>query len=200
MRGRFHARPGDVLLHAAFDSHLDRFLPRPTEILNLPIRRPLPASFWAGRIADPDAVMRLAERDCEAAAAALLAQLSPILSGLADWPDLLAQALVRNPDRRLDEWAARMGLAPETVSRGFKRVYGITPRQFRTEVRARHALALMEQPSPIPLASIALRAGFADQPHMTRAVRSLTGVAPGAWRRRQVGSRPDGSDPVLLRG
>jgi len=33
-----------------------------------------------------------------------------------------------------------------------------------------------------PLADIAYDLGFADQAHMTRAVRWLTGAAPAAWR------------------
>jgi AraC-like DNA-binding protein len=34
-----------------------------------------------------------------------------------------------------------------------------------------------------PLADIAAETGFADQPHMTRAITALTGVSPRAWRR-----------------
>ena len=36
-----------------------------------------------------------------------------------DWPDLLAQELLAAPDLRLEDWAARHGLAPATLSRGF---------------------------------------------------------------------------------
>ncbi|MDC0716159.1 helix-turn-helix domain-containing protein [Nannocystis bainbridge] len=34
-----------------------------------------------------------------------------------------------------------------------------------------------------PLATIAATAGFADQAHMTRDIRALTGRTPGEWRR-----------------
>ena len=33
-----------------------------------------------------------------------------------------------------------------------------------------------------PLAEIAAETGFADQPHMTRAITALTGAPPRAWR------------------
>jgi AraC-like DNA-binding protein len=36
---------------------------------------------------------------------------------------------------------------------------------------------------PGSLADIAARTGFADQPHMTRAITALTGASPHAWRR-----------------
>ena len=35
--GRIDARPGDVLLHDAFDAHRDSFLPRGAVVLNLPL-------------------------------------------------------------------------------------------------------------------------------------------------------------------
>ena len=33
-----------------------------------------------------------------------------------------------------------------------------------------------------PLAAIAADTGFADQAHMTRSVKDVTGASPGAWR------------------
>jgi AraC-like DNA-binding protein len=36
----------------------------------------------------------------------------------------------------------------------------------------------------LPLATIALEAGFADPSHFTRAFRALHGMTPGDWRRR----------------
>ena len=37
-------------------------------------------------------------------------------------------------------------------------------------------------------AEIALRTGFADQAHLTRSFRSLTGTTPAVWRRRAGGA------------
>jgi hypothetical protein len=53
-RGRFRVGPGDVLLHGAFDAHLDRFENRETVILDLKLPRrmefPLGSAYWAGKI------------------------------------------------------------------------------------------------------------------------------------------------------
>jgi AraC-like DNA-binding protein len=180
-RGRFRAGPGDVLLHRAFDAHLDRFHNRGAQILNL-VAGTLPANFSIGRIGDPDVIARVAERDPIEAGAQLHAQLCEAPGALQDWPDLLATDLLRDPGCRLEIWASKHGLAAETISRGFGKVFGVTPASFRAEVRARCAFALITG-SQQPLACIAAATGFADQAHMSRATRALTGLPPSWWRR-----------------
>lgn len=180
-KGRLRVAAGDVLLHDAFDAHLDRFTRQGARILNfiLPDRSRYPWSL--GRVADPDGIARTAERDSEAAQAQLCEELREYRSGPADWPDRLAADLAQNPNRRLDEWARDNGLAEETVSRGFRKVFAVTPASFRGEARAHRAYLHIVR-TALPLATIAARAGFADQAHMTRAVKALTGHAPLALR------------------
>lgn len=181
--GRFRAGPGDVLFHDAFDTHLDRFAQRGAEILNLALPAGSAPPHAFGRIADPEGIVRLAERDMPAAAARLLAEsaVAPIPAG--DWPDRLATALAADRIVCFADWAEAQGLAPETVSRGFARLYGASPSHYRLEARSRRALRRIQH-DPAPLADIAVRTGFADQAHMTRAVRALTGATPGQWRAR----------------
>lgn len=187
MRGRFRVGPGDVILHSAFDAHLDRFGSQTTEILNLPVSRGSRPTTWTGRVSDADAIVQVAERDLSAAGTLLLEQLVAAFLGQNDWPDQLAEALQHDPNRKLEELAGHLGFAPETLSRGFRKAYGVTPAGFRSEARARRALDLLEAGDGA-LASVAGALGFADQPHMSRAVRKLTGVAPGRWK-RQIRSR-----------
>jgi AraC-like DNA-binding protein len=180
-RGRFRVGPGDVLLHHAFDAHLDRFQKQGAQILNL-IADGLPTDFSIGRVGDPDAIVRVAERDPIDAGAQLRAQLREARAAPQDWPDVLATDLLRDPDCRLQVWARKHGLAAETISRGFGKVFEVTPASFRAEVRARSALALITG-SDQSLACIAAATGFADQAHMSRATRALTGSSPSRWRR-----------------
>src|ERR1700761_6006106 len=58
--GRHAMEAGDVLLHQAWESPLARFAGRGAEVLVLPIADG-DAAPLVGRIADPDAIMRLAE-------------------------------------------------------------------------------------------------------------------------------------------
>jgi AraC-like DNA-binding protein len=180
-RGRFQVGAGDVLLHDAFDAHLDRFQDNGAQILNLVVADSRP-DFSIGRVGDPDAIARAAELDPIEAGALLRAQLREAHTALRDWPDILAADILRDSHCRLDSWARRYGLAAETISRGFRRVFGVTPASFRAEVRARQAFALITR-SEAPLVSIAVDMGFADQAHMSRATRALTGLPPSWWRR-----------------
>ncbi len=179
-RGRFRVGPGDVLLHDAFDAHLDRFQKHGAQILNLIAGDPV--HFSVGRVGDPDAIVRVAERDPIDAGVQLHAQLCEAQAAPQDWPDLLAIDLLRDPDCHLQIWARKHGLAAETISRGFGKVFGVTPASFRAEVRARSALALITGGDQ-SLACIAAATGFADQAHMSRATRALTGSPPSRWRR-----------------
>ena len=85
--------------------------------------------------------------------------------------DLLATEIARDPNCRLDRWADAHGIAPETVSRGFARAYGITPATFRAEIRARGAFRQIVH-TMTSLVGIASVLGFSDQAHMTRAARA----------------------------
>jgi AraC-like DNA-binding protein len=184
-RGRFRVRPGDVLLHRAFDAHLNRFPGIGAQILNIVLRNPDPPPFALGRLDDSDAVVRTAERDPVAASLQLAEQLRVARPVAEDWPDILAADLVERPNTRLDVWAQKHGLSPETVSRGFRKIFDQTPAAFRAEIRAQRAFALLVG-SAMTLAGIADKSGFADQAHMSRATKALTGASPRFWRLRSI--------------
>ncbi len=179
--GRFRVGPGDVLLHGPFDAHLDRFFAAGAHILNLVVPALALPRFRRGRVADADIIARLAQRDRCAAGDELVRQLRAQPPVCVDWPDLLAAELLRDPSCRLDAWARRHGLAPATISRGFRRTFGVTPAAFRLEARTHRAFERIVT-SAQPLADLAQATGFADQAHLTRAVRALTGASPAAWR------------------
>ena len=177
--GRVSLRAGDVVVHGCFDAHLDHIGSRGAELINLPLPAglQLPTSFT---IEDPDGLARLAEIDLQKAAQSLRPYGE--ITTRADWPDLLALVLARPDGELLGAWADNMGLAAETLSRGFRAAYGVTPARFRGEVRARRAMEMILQ-SDASLAEIAFDCGYSDQPHLTRAVVELTGKPPGQWRR-----------------
>jgi AraC-like DNA-binding protein len=186
--GRFRARAGDILVHSPFDAHLDLFGKGSAQVLNLPL--PPSAALPAfGRVEDPDAVAIVAERDPMAAASQLLSRCRAG-AGEADWADLLAERLRECEPPAIGDWSRENGLAPATVSRGFRQVYGTTPERYRAEARARRAAASLRGGGR-SLADLAAELGFADQAHMSRAVKALTGQPPRLWRDwGQTGSRP----------
>jgi AraC-like DNA-binding protein len=179
--GRFKVGPGDVLFHRRFEAHLDRFASAGADTLNFGIEGLLRSVVDFGRVDNPDGIVRLAERDHCEARDMLLASVMPKQTCALDWPDLLAASIRKEPNLNLTLWAKTHGLAPATISRGFRRVFGIPPVAFRAEMRARHAWHAIAHTGK-PLAMIAAENGFADQAHMTRSVGALTGATPVAWR------------------
>jgi len=179
--GRHRVEAGDVLLHFAFDGHLNGFGDHPSEVLNLPV----PESWRPGaigRIANPDGLARLAERDVRDASRLLIDSFVPCdQAALTDWPDRLAAALRENHGLEIGEWARQAGLASETVSRRFKLAFGLSPARYRRRQRARNAWRQLLNDTE-PLAELAAACGFADQAHMTHELLWLTGKTPGAWR------------------
>lgn len=179
--GRFRVRPGDLLVHRPFEAHRNAFGRRSAEVLNLPLVD-LPHLAALNRVSDPDLVARLAERDPAVAAQAASECAAPG-QGERDWPDELAAELRTRSDLfRIGQWARERGLAPASVSRGFRQVFGTTPERYRAEGRARRAWHRIVRTSQ-PLAAVAFELGFADQAHMTRCVGAVTGVPPARWRR-----------------
>jgi len=179
--GRFHVRAGDVLLHDRFEAHIDRFAAAGATVLNLSLRPGQVFAPGAGAVSDPDLVARQAEQSRSAATELLLSLVQRCAAKIADWPDKLAADLIHDPSIRLSAWAEEEGLAPWTISRGFAQVFGISPEAFRARVRSRQAWKAVQR-TERPLAEIALQSGFADQAHMTRSVKQVTGMSPQAWR------------------
>jgi AraC-like DNA-binding protein len=179
--GRFAARPGDVLVHGAFDCHANAAIsPAGVRILRLPWIHPEVEGLF--RVRDPEALVRLADRDVDVAMFALSRMLERVNDPRrTDWPEALAADLSRASPILLGAWARERSLAPETVSRGFRRAFGVSPQRFRLEARARAAWRRAVE-TPSSLTAIAHDLEFADLPHMSRSVSALTGHAPSAWR------------------
>ncbi len=183
--GRMKVEPGDVLLHGRFDCHANRSnCSRPVQLLRLPwLDDRLEGHF---RVTDPDLLARLAEQDPRESMVALAENLQEVSLPLQHWTARLASALQSTPSLSLSRWASELGMRPEALSRGFHREFGVSPKQFRLEARARRAW-LEIQRSPRTLTTIAHEFGFSDLAHLSRSVRSLTGYPPSAWR----SPRPD---------
>lgn len=184
--GRWRAVPGTVIVHAAHEAHRDTFEARETMVLNLPMSATR-FDLNAGSIDDIDAVVRLAERDPVAAVAFVAAHVGTVAHRFADWPDLLADAIGGDPALSISHWADAMGLSPASVSRGFSRAFGVSPKRFRMEARVRRAMGAIAGTHE-PLAQLAADHGFADQAHMTRALRSVAGTTPADLRAKSVQS------------
>lgn len=76
------------------------------------------------------------------------------------------------------ELADRLGVTGRTLHRRCVATLGYGPAVARRVLRFRAASTLLS--AGVPPAEAAARAGYADQPHLSREVRALAGVSPGA--------------------
>jgi len=72
---------------------------------------------------------------------------------------------------------------PRSLQRHFLATMGMSPKQFEQIRRASRAVALLER--GMAPAAVALEAGYADQPHLTRSLKSIMGQTPGEIARRE---------------
>jgi len=179
--GRHLVRAGDVLVHDAFEAHLNRVASAPARILNLALPDRTALGAGHARVKDIDAVVRLAAQSPAEAATHLLSSLEMQCAQSSDWPDELASAILRDASLSLSRWRESKGILAWQLSRGFAQVFGIPPSAFRARARTRQAWLAIRW-TDASLATIAADTGFSDQPHMTRSIRRMTGRPPLAWR------------------
>jgi len=73
-------------------------------------------------------------------------------------------------------------LSPRSVQRHFTRITGQSPQHVRQIARAREAVARLRTGEAI--ADVAYELGYADQSHLSRDVKRLTGYTPAESKRR----------------
>lgn len=84
-------------------------------------------------------------------------------------------------DLSLAELAQAAGLSPFHFARLFQAAHGLPPHAYLNQVRVRRAKALLA--TPMRLAEVAAEVGFADQSHLTRQFKRLTGLTPARYRK-----------------
>jgi AraC family transcriptional regulator len=99
------------------------------------------------------------------------------------WLARVAERLAEDgPEPSVRELAREAGVHPVHVARTFRRFHGVPPGTWRRRLRVRRACALLCSRG-VSIAEAAAAAGFADQSHLTRALRSVLGETPAALRR-----------------
>jgi AraC-like DNA-binding protein len=109
----------------------------------------------------------------------------------------------------LDDLTAVSRLSRFYLLRVFRRDYGVTPHEYQRHLRLARACRLLA--AGASASRTAYEAGFADQSHLTRLLKSLTGLTPGAFARQWAApgrpstrpghpspARPSGPRPVPL--
>lgn len=82
---------------------------------------------------------------------------------------------------RVRDLARDAGVHPVHLARVFRRIERQTPGDYLQRLRVRAACRLLRE-RELPLAFVAADCGFADQSHLTRVFRKLTGTTPARLR------------------
>jgi len=99
-------------------------------------------------------------------------------------PDRAVQAAVvrlNDPTQRVEYLANDLGLSERQLRRRFLAAVGYGPKTLQRVLRLRRFLSSSRaevDAAPVSLAGVAFEAGYADQAHLARECRVLTGLAP----------------------
>lgn len=178
--GRVNVQAGDAVVHLPFSAHTDFVRSHQVELINLPVALGCALKLRSGRIRQPDDVLAALKSDPQAALSLLETGITPHETE-QDEVDALARALASETFLSLADWADLHGICERTVTRRFSTAFGIPPASYRLRQRTIRAWRSVLETDK-PLSEIAAAEGFADQAHMTRAVRRLSGRTPGQWR------------------
>ena len=164
-----------------------------SEIVNA--RVPL-AEFWrddATRFLDRAAAGRNAKRLADDLEALLVGRLADV--GLAD-PQIAFLRRAAGDNRmpaglRLDQLAAHVGVSERTLRRRCLDAFGYGFKTLDRVLRFQRFFRLASRPENRDLADMAARAGYADQAHLTREVRRMSGITAGEFVAQARGGLAD---------
>jgi transcriptional regulator GlxA family with amidase domain len=95
-----------------------------------------------------------------------------------------AVTLLRDPAARTEDIADQVGLSERQLRRRSQAAAGYGPKTLQRVLRFQRFVRLLDASPALPdLAAAAVLAGYADQPHLTRECRALSGHTPAALHR-----------------
>jgi AraC-like DNA-binding protein len=108
-------------------------------------------------------------------------------SGLATWQIKRLELYINEniaTSMTIEELAKVVNLSNSHLSAAFRISFGKPPHGYIIEKRIEQAKIRMAE-TDAPLCEIALDCGLADQAHLSRLFRRMTGTTPSAWRHRR---------------
>jgi AraC-like DNA-binding protein len=120
-----------------------------------------------------------AELDPETAAARLLDLAGALVTGSTPDPDVAhAASLLRDPQLRVEDAAAEVGLSMRQLRRRCDAGVGYGPKTLQRILRFRRFVSWIDAGQDTDLAAVAVATGYADQAHLTRECVRMSGFTP----------------------
>lgn len=82
----------------------------------------------------------------------------------------------------IEDIAAQLGYSPNYCNRAFRQIYGMSPRQYLSDLIIRHAKLLLLD-NTLSVEAIAHRLGYRDVSHFSKQFKRWTGLPPMGYRR-----------------
>ncbi len=95
---------------------------------------------------------------------------------------ILLQQLYHSQAQEVSALAKELYLSPRQLQRRLKHLLGYSPIVWLRIQRLRRVISALQLPQLLPLAEVAVRAGYSDQAHLSREVKALTSLSPSALR------------------
>jgi AraC family transcriptional regulator len=191
-RDRFAAHHGSITgrfigltIGADVQRSLDEIAPPPARAIRIADPAALAMVAQAWRLAASDHADQML--DAEFSCLSFMAEASGYAAHERHAPRWVATARIMLAEARavpltIGALAGAAGVHPVHFARVYRAVTGESPGVAQRRLQVGRAAAAVRH-TRRTLADIAMDHGFSDQPHMTRAFRSVLGVTPGALRR-----------------
>jgi AraC family transcriptional regulator len=92
------------------------------------------------------------------------------------WLEEIRDRLAEAGEEELGDLADAAGVHPVSLSRAFRRHYGVSPSLYRARCKLARAVGAVGEGEPIACAAV--EGGFADQAHFSRALKREAGLTP----------------------
>jgi AraC family transcriptional regulator len=199
-------RPGDVLFRPSALEHDDLFADRETRCFNIdlpadfvpPSARSVVDSRVGGAAWAAQRILAEARRSGPGDPLAVEAQVADLVATLCPPPrSAMTSRMERVCSRLAETFAQSWSLSalareaqvhPAHFARAFRQAQGESVGQHVHRLRVEYAAKQLARTS-VPIAEIAVAAGFADQAHFSRVFRRHTGESPARFRTALHGAR-----------
>jgi AraC-like DNA-binding protein len=170
-----HFRPGGVT--SLFRFPADEFLDLDVPLLDV---WPKGGPDWSARIGDmsqPDDLLRMLERELASLARTAGPSHPAVSLAVADFHSSC-------PRKRVRDLVADSGLSQRRFIQIFKEEIGMGPKRYARIQRFQRTLRRITACQRVDWAAIAVESGYADQAHLIREFRHLTGLRPTEYAPR----------------
>jgi AraC-like DNA-binding protein len=107
---------------------------------------------------------------------------------------IVAQIEAARGQITIAQLADKFAVSRRQIERDVLAAVGLAPKAYASILRFRHAAELLQGGAPLPDAAVV--AGYADQSHLSRAIRRYTGLTPRGYARGDVAFFQDNKTPL----